>query len=137
MMKAGSVFSLSFERASFRELKGLITSIFPDCLVSAEKDDLVFRAGADGETIGFVHIGIREGGWRIIGIGVREGIRGREYGRQILSFATETIRRMGGHTVTLLVDNKNSAAIRMYIKAGFKPMGKQKNRAKMMLTLNN
>jgi ribosomal protein S18 acetylase RimI-like enzyme len=137
MINAGSVFSLSFERTSFKELKELIKSIFPDCLVSAEKEDIVFKASAADETVGFVHIGTRENGWRIIGIGIKETNRGREYGKRILDFAIETIRQMGGHSVTLLVDGKNSAAIRMYIKAGFKPIGKHRNRAKLMLTLNN
>jgi ribosomal protein S18 acetylase RimI-like enzyme len=136
MTKAGSIHSLAFEQATFEELRDMITSIFPDCLVTAEKEDIVFRAELANETMGFIHIGTREGGWRIIGIGVKEGLRGREYGRQILDFAIRMIRAMGGHIITLLVDGKNKAAISMYAHAGFRPVGREKGRIKMMLTLN-
>ena len=127
----------SFERASFPELRGMIQRIFPDCLVTAKKGDALFRASLISDMIGFIHIGIRDGGWRIVGIGVKEGFRSKGYGRHILDFAIETIRKMGGHRITVLVDRNNATAIRMYALAGFRLAGKYRNRLRMALVLNN
>jgi|GEM_PF-4082644 len=137
MMKQGNTYSLSFERAAFTELRDMIERIFPDCLVAAEKSDALFRAQLVSGTIGFVHIGMRDGGWRIVGIGVKEGFRGKGYGTCILDFAIDLIREMGGHRITVLVDRNNATAIRMYAKAGFRLAGKQKSRLGMALVLNN
>jgi ribosomal protein S18 acetylase RimI-like enzyme len=137
MMKQGSTYSLSFERAAFTELRDMVERIFPDCLVTAEKGDALFRAYLISGTMGFVHIGMRDGGWRIVGIGVKEGSRGNGYGTRILDFAIDLIRRMGGHRITVLVDRNNATAIRMYARAGFRLAGKHKSRLRMALVLNN
>jgi RimJ/RimL family protein N-acetyltransferase len=115
----------------------MIEHIFPDCLVAAKRGDALFRAHLISVTVGFVHMGIRDSGWRIVGIGIKEGFRGNGYGTCILDFAIGAIRGMGGHRITVLVDRNNAAAIRMYAKAGFRLAGKYRNRLRMALVLNN
>lgn len=137
MAMMGSTASPAFERVPFAEMQALIEEIFPCSAIRAKKGDVVFRMMAGNVAAGFAHLRLEKGTWRILGIGVREGFRGKGLGSMALDFAIAEIRRMGGNRITLLAKEGNPVAERMYLKAGFREMGTWRGNKRMGLVLNN
>ena len=137
MMRRASLGSLSFEKADFKSLEKMIVSIFPESNITKENGDLFYRASLLGKEIGFVHLGKRRMGWKVIGLGVVPEHRKRGYGTEILRFGIDLVRKMLGHSLCLSVEENNLEAINIYSKLGFRKIGKSGEKIKMMLVLNN
>jgi ribosomal protein S18 acetylase RimI-like enzyme len=63
--------------------------------------------------------------WEIVYLGVMPEARGRGFGRAIVSDALGRARRAGQDGVFLAVDCRNAVARRIYLEAGFSPIGRQ------------
>jgi ribosomal protein S18 acetylase RimI-like enzyme len=118
-------------------MQALIQEIFPCSVVLARKGDIVFKAMLEGAAVGFAHLRLEKGTWRILGIGIREGFREKGLGNMVLGFAIAEIRRLGGNRITLLAKSGNPVAERMYLKAGFRKIGSWRGNKRMGLVLNN
>jgi ribosomal protein S18 acetylase RimI-like enzyme len=136
-MKRASLGSLTFEKAEFEGLEKMIVSLFPDSKITREKEDLFYKANLMNNSIGFLHLGKRKIGWKVIGIGVVPEYRDLGYGTEMLKFGIDLVRRMLGHSLSLSVEESNLEAINIYSKLGFRKIGKSGEKIKMMLVLNN
>ncbi len=99
-----------------------------DFLEMIERDNMSYLViEKDGVIIGGA--GIREiaGDIEITNVVVKEGFRGRGYGKQLLSSVLKEGRRLGGRQFTLEVRKSNVNAIRLYEGAGFKVEGERKD----------
>ncbi|MCX6773509.1 MAG: GNAT family N-acetyltransferase, partial [Candidatus Micrarchaeota archaeon] len=124
MMKRASLGSLTFEKTEFEGIEKMIVAIFPDSKITKEKEDLFYRANLLGKEIGFLHLGKRKIGWKVIGIGVVPEYRDHGYGTEILRFGIDLVRRMLGHSLSLSVEENNLEAINIYSKLGFRKIGR-------------
>jgi ribosomal protein S18 acetylase RimI-like enzyme len=52
-------------------------------------------------------------------VGVRPGLQGRGYGRQLLRWGVHHLRDVGARTVTLSVNGRNPRALGLYEAEGF------------------
>ncbi|MCR5107506.1 MAG: ribosomal protein S18-alanine N-acetyltransferase [Lachnospiraceae bacterium] len=99
-----------------------------DFLKMIEDDNMAYMVILeDGEIIGGA--GIREilGDVEITNVAIKEGLRGKGYGRLLLRAVIEKGREIGGSEFTLEVRKSNTAAIRLYTSEGFVTEGVRKN----------
>jgi ribosomal-protein-alanine N-acetyltransferase len=73
--------------------------------------------------IGYIMFWLIEDEGQINNIAVHPDFQGRGIGKEILRFALDKIRRLGGMFVTLEVRQSNAAAISLYEKMGFTLLG--------------
>ncbi|MCR4655849.1 MAG: tRNA (adenosine(37)-N6)-threonylcarbamoyltransferase complex dimerization subunit type 1 TsaB [Lachnospiraceae bacterium] len=99
-----------------------------DFLEMIERDNMSYLViEKDGVIIGGA--GIREiaGDIEITNVVVKEGFRGRGYGKRLLRSVLNEGRRLGGRQFTLEVRKSNVSAIKLYEGAGFKVEGERKD----------
>ncbi|MCX7856455.1 MAG: ribosomal protein S18-alanine N-acetyltransferase [Deltaproteobacteria bacterium] len=80
----------------------------------------------DGELIGYIMCLLASDECHILNFAVDPRFRGRGYGSELLSIALDTLQKKGIRHVFLEVREKNLVALRLYIKSGFKIVGKRK-----------
>ena len=91
---------------------------------SATRQQHFLVAEEDGEDVGMLWLGERptsEDGpvlW-VLEVSVREGLRGRGHGRELMRLAEEEARRLGYDAVALNVFSGNTAAIALYDGLGY------------------
>lgn len=83
-----------------------------------DKDREQFLAFSEAGAIGMVSCSLFDGA-HIYGLGVLPEHRGRHYGLTIMDIMLELLFKRGYKTVTIEVDDKNTAAIALYRKKGF------------------
>ena len=92
----------------------------------AEKSAYVLCAKTDGVLAGFVALRLAAGVCEMLNVGVCAAYQRQGIGLALLTHALSWVREHGGQTVTLEVGAQNAAAIGLYQKAGFTPVGVRK-----------
>lgn len=110
------------KRATAAELPNALLfakKIFPSSRVSVLPGDAVFIVEGKGDILGLAHVQRIGNIFRLNGIGVEKGLRGRGIGSALLSSALAYCKREGAARVVLEVRESNIAAARVYAKHGF------------------
>ncbi len=80
----------------------------------------------DDDLIGFVITALRMGECHILNICIMHRYQHQGFGRKLLEYALEGVRRQGASIAYLEVRRSNSRAISLYRKMGFKLIGERK-----------
>lgn len=91
----------------------------------AEKSAHVFCAH-EQTVVGFVALRLAAGVGEILNVGILPDFTRRAIGTALLFHALTWARENGGEEISLEVAADNAAAIRLYEKAGFLPIGRRK-----------
>ena len=94
-----------------------VASIFPSGL--ATEGTRLWVVEADGNPVGTVFLGIRDGGAWLYDITIDEGERGRGYGRAAMLALEEEVRQLGFGELGLNVWGGNAIARSLYTSLGF------------------
>ena len=88
---------------------------------SIQVDDnfISYMAEFKGEIIGKIHISITDNDGFIYGFGVLPDLRGKGYGREILSSALDILKKKGVDDIFLEVARSNKNALELYESCGF------------------
>ena len=85
-----------------------------------EQGSRIFLAWSNGESVGKIGALSEGAGLYLRGVAVRRDLRGRGYGRQILSAAIGKLTAEGARSVSLDVETQNENALRLYQSCGFR-----------------
>jgi ribosomal-protein-alanine N-acetyltransferase len=80
----------------------------------------------DRKIIGYVLFWLIDDEAQINNVAVNPDYRGKGIGEELIRFALDKIRHLGGTFVTLEVRQSNTAAIKLYLKLGFTELGVRK-----------
>ena len=91
----------------------------------ASPGQLVFRMEADGQSVGWLWLALRNpraeaGVGFVYDIAVDEALRGRGYGRAAMRLAEDEARRNGLHAIALNVFGHNAIARALYASLGYR-----------------
>ena len=78
----------------------------------------------DGETVGYVALGISDGTMTISKLYLFEDFRGRGVGSETLELVESFARRGCAYVIRLEVNSENAGAIRLYVRKGYAHRGR-------------
>ena len=90
-----------------------------------ERNVLTHRAAINGRLVGFIMSRMAAGEAEILSVAVASSQRGRGLARQLLTLHLRTLAGLGIRVVFLEVDEANTAARRLYQRAGFQEAGRR------------
>ena len=86
----------------------------------------VWCAERDGKIIGFLACRLTAGFCEILNVAVHPAHCRQGVGRALLDHALAQVRMHGANTITLEVNEENVPAQRLYVRAGFREVGRRK-----------
>ena len=98
--------------------------IFKDCLKIGYSNWAFIK---DGQFVGYVILSVAVGEAHILNICLDPAYQGKGLGRQFLKEVLIIAKKKNANSVFLEVRPSNTAAVKLYKKAGFKQIGQRKN----------